>query len=349
MLADLAANGHYRFPEALLERMEALASDPSSLPRNAATLHFALALLLEKRGAEEDAFEHYRQANALKHRLLHEAGRAFDPDRHDRAIDQLIAAYSPAFFQRVRGFGLDTELPVFIVGMPRSGTTLVEQILSRHPSVFAAGELTKGGQLAEELPIRLGTAEGYPRCLDRLDQPTAQSIAEDVRQRLARRGGPAARVTDKGPLNYLHLGLLATLFPRARVIHCRRDPRDVCVSCYFQYFQDEADFTWDLSDLGRYYRAYERLMEHWRRVLPAQPLDVVYEELVTDPEPVIRRLVAFCGLPWDDRCLASHESRRPVQTLSKLQVRRPIYTTSVGRWRRFEKHLGPLLEALGPR
>jgi tetratricopeptide (TPR) repeat protein len=347
MLADLAANGYYEFPEAQLHRMEALAGAPSVSLRDASTLHFGLALLIEQRGAHDDAFDHYRQANALKYRLFHETGRAFDPDQHDRAIDQLIATFSPAFFERVRGFGQDTELPVFIVGMPRSGTTLVEHVLSRHPLVFAAGELTKGGTLAEELPARLGAPEGYPRCLDRLDQAASRTIAEDYRRRLARRGGEAARVTDKGPLNYLHLGLLAALFPRARVIHCRRDPRDVCLSCYFQFFQDEVNFAWDLNDLARYYRSYERLMDHWRAVLPVQPLEVVYEELVANPEPRIRQLVAFCGLEWDDRCLASHESRRPVQTLSKLQVRRPIYTSAVGRWRRFEGHLGPLLEALG--
>ncbi len=220
--------------------------------------------------------------------------------------------------------------------MPRSGTTLVEQILSRHPLVFAAGETNDGGRLIARLPGLLGAAEGYPRCVARLDRATAQDRGRRVpAQAIAARGGEAARVTDKSPLDYLYLGLLAALFPRARVIHCRRDARDVCLSCYFQYFRS-GGFAWDLGDTGRYYRPYERLMDHWRAVLPVEPLEVVYEDLVADQEAVSRRMVAFCGLAWDERCLAFHESRRPVHTASKLQVRRPIYTTSVGRWRHYE-------------
>ena len=346
MLAELAANGYYEFPEAQLQRIQTLLRDPSLPLGDASLLHFALALVREKAGAYDDAFDSCRQGNASQHRLLHETGRAFDPDKHDQFIDQLIATFTPAFFERTRTFGLDTELPVFIVGIPRSGTTLVEHILARHPQVFGAGELQEVARLVTELPARLGTPEDYPRCVDHLDQRVAQAMAQDYVQEISRRGGQAVRVTDKAPLTYLHLGLLAVLYPRARVIHCRRDPRDVCLSCYFHYFR-RADFAWDLGDLGRYYRACERLMEHWRAVLPVQMLDVVYEDLVAHQEAVTRQLVAFCGLQWDDRCLTFYESRRPVQTASKLQVRRPIYTTSVGRWRRYEAHLGPLLEALG--
>ena len=345
MLAELAVHGYYQFPEAQLQRIQTLLADPNLPLSDASLLHFALALVREKAGAYDDAFASYRQANALQHRLLHEKGQAFDPQQHDRFIDQLIATFTPKFFERVRGFGLDTELPVFIVGMPRSGTTLVEQILSRHPLVFGAGELREVSRLVDGLPARLGSQERYPQCVDHLHQPAARAMAEEYLQEISRRGGKATRVTDKAPLTYLHLGLLAVLYPRARVIQCRRDPRDVCLSCYFQYFQ-RAHFAWDLGDLGRYYRAYERLMDHWRAVLPVPLLDVVYEEVVAHQEAESRRLVAFCGLPWDDRCLRFYESRRPVQTASKLHVRRPIYTTSVGRWRRYEKHLGPLLEAL---
>jgi tetratricopeptide (TPR) repeat protein len=348
-LAQLAVHGYYQFPEAQVERIETLVADPSISPGQAGILHFVLGVLYEKRAAYDDAFAHYRRGNALKHRLLHETGRAFDPQKHDEAIGQTIAAFDPAFFERVRGFGLDSELPVFIVGMPRSGTTLVEQILASHPQMFGAGELTGGNRLADELTARLGAPEGYPRCLDRLDAATARATAGDYAHQLAWRGGEAARVSDKGPLNYLYLGLLAALYPRARVIHCRRDPRGVCLSCYFQYFREDMDFTWDLGDLGRYYRAYERLMDHWRAVLPLRTLDVVYEDLATHQEAVSRQLVAFCGLDWDQRCLAFHENRRPVQTASKLQVRKPMYTTSIGRWRHYAAHLGPLLEALGLR
>jgi len=345
ILAELAAQGYYSFPAAQLQRIAALVGDPSISPTDASLLHFALALLRDKQGAYDDAFAHYRQANTLKGRLFHEAGQAFDFRKHADVIDQLIATFTPALFERLQGFGLHTELPVFIVGMPRSGTTLVEQILSSHPLVFGAGELTEVGRLVDELAARLNATEGYPRCTDRLDPATARAMAEEFRARLARRGGSAVRVTDKHCLNYLHLGLLSVLFPRARVIHCRRDPRDVCLSCYFQNFRG-LNFTWELRGLGRYYRAYERLMDHWHAVLPVPPLEVVYEELVANQEAVSRQVVAFCGLDWDDRCLRFHDNRRPVQTMSKLQVRRPIFSTSVGRWRRYEKHLGPLLDTL---
>jgi hypothetical protein len=146
--------------------------------------------------------------------------------------------------------------------------------------------------------------------------------------------------------NFLHLGFIATLFPRARVIHCRRDPLDTCVSCFMQTFRDMS-FTLDLEHLGRYHRDYERLMAHWREVLPLPVLDVVYEELVADTERVSRQLVEFCGLPWDERCLRFYENPRPVRTVSKLQVRRPVYGSSVGRWRRYAAHLAPLRQALG--
>jgi tetratricopeptide (TPR) repeat protein len=343
-LAELAVHGHYQFPPDQVRRIETLLANPSLSLNDGSLLHFALALLRDKAGAQE-AFDSYRQGNALKRRHLHETGQAFDPREHRESIQQLIDVCGPEFFRRTEGFGLDSELPVFIVGMPRSGTTLVEQILSRHPRVFGAGELKEVGRLVVGLPSRLHASEGYPRCLERLDRDIARELAETYLQHLTRRSASAARVTDKMPLNYLHLGLLAVLFPRARVIHCRRDPRDVCLSCYFQYFR-ELNFTWDLDDLGRYYRTYEWLMARWNAVLPVKPLEVVYEELVADQEAVSRRLVDFCGLEWDDRCLSFQENRRPVQTMSKLQVRRPIYTTSVGRWQRYQEHLGPLLEAL---
>jgi hypothetical protein len=185
----------------------------------------------------------------------------------------------------------------------------------------------------------------YPEGLAGIEPARVHEWAAGYLKQLARRGGPAARVTDKMPDNYLHLGLIATLFPHARVIHCRRDPRDVCVSCFCQLLQ--LPYTWDLGDLGRYYRDYERLMAHWRAVLPLRMLEVVYEDLVADQEVVSRRLVEFCGLDWDDRCLKFHENPRPVETSSRVQVRQPLYKGSVGRWRRYAAHLGPLLDALG--
>jgi Sulfotransferase family len=304
-----------------------------------------LGHLLDRAGSTDEAFEQFKQGNALRRSLLQQSGAAFDAAAHSRRIDRTIFFFSPDFLQRNQEFGLPTDVPVFIVGMPRSGSTLVEQILSQHSQVHGAGELKDVHRLVANLPARLGSTAEYPECLAELDATTARELAEAHLQRLTRRSGAAARVTDKMLDNFLHLGLLATLFPRARVIHCRRDPRDVCLSCYFNYFNG-LPFTWDLDDLGRYYRDYERLMAHWGAVLALPILDVAYEDLVADLESQCRRLVDFCGLAWEEQCLRYNENRRVVQTMSKLQVRQPIYTSSVGRWRHYAAQLEPLLQAL---
>jgi hypothetical protein len=221
----------------------------------------------------------------------------------------------------------------------------VEQILASHPAVFGAGELRNLKLFVEELPTELSSQAEYPECLVRLDRAAADHQARRYLQGLRRLGGEKPRVTDKMPMNFHHLGLIVTLFPRAAIIHCRREPRDVCWSCYFQNFR-EVHFACDLGTLGAYYRQYERLMAHWRQVLPVRVLEVCYEELVDDPERVSREILAFCGLPWDEACLRFYQTRRVVRTASNLQVRQPVYRTSVGYWRNYEPYLGPLLQVL---
>jgi hypothetical protein len=231
--------------------------------------------------------------------------------------------------------------------MPRSGTTLVEQILASHPNVFGAGELNLIPQLAADLPGLLRSSLNYPRCLDRLDAARAGEIARRHVDRLRDLGGSASRVVDKMTINFLHLGLIAVLFPEARVIHCRRDPRDICLSCFFHNFASPGlNFTFSLQDLGFYYQQYERLMDHWRQVLPLPIFEIQYEELVSAPEQWTRALLDFCGLAWDDRCLAFHQTERQVKTASALQVRQPMYTRSVGRWKPYEIQLQPLFRAI---
>jgi tetratricopeptide (TPR) repeat protein len=344
-LLGLAAQGHQPLSDAELERARALLASGRLAPQGAVALHFALGGLLDRQGAYDEAFDHYRQANELQLDVWRTRGRAFDPDARRALVEGIRAAFTAAFFERVRSFGPDGELPVFIVGMPRSGTTLVEQILSSHPGVFGAGELRDVSKIAARLQEALAPA-GYPACVERLDRDTARALAEEHLRRLDELGGSAARVIDKMPENYLHLGLIAALFPRARVVHCRRDPVDVCLSCYFQNFQD-VPYSSRLEDLGLCHRLYERLMAHWRDVLPLPVYEVRYEDLVANQEAISRELVAFCGLDWDDRCLAFHENRRAVRTASRLQVRRPIYSSSVRRWKHYEAHLQPLLAALG--
>jgi tetratricopeptide (TPR) repeat protein len=344
-LAAVMHFGLFSLDDAELARIEALLANPGLTPNEASQLHFGLGNLHDRAGAWEAAFTHIDRANALRRGLLQEAGQAFHPGLHRALVDQTIATCDASYFERVKGFGSDTQRPVFIVGMPRSGTSLVEQILGSHPDVFGAGELRDMFQLTAGLPSRLGTAEGYPTCLNRLDAGTTRIVADVYLQQLSLRNGSAARVTDKMPSNFEHLGFIATLFPRAYIIHCRREPLDVCLSCFFQDFQ-HVNFAYALEDLGHYYLEYERLMAHWRAVLPIPMLDVDYEEMVNDPETISRRLLAFCRLAWDDRCLEYHRTKRAVRTSSLLQVRQPVYKSSLGRWRHYETHLRPLREIL---
>jgi len=259
----------------------------------------------------------------------------------------VIATFGAEFFARTDRAGSQSELPVFIVGMPRSGTTLVEQILASHPMVHGAGELDYMRRIMQTLPERLGVQRPIPECAANIDTALAERIAEEHLQHLREHSASALRITDKTPSNFLRLGLIALLFPKARIIHCQRDPLDTCLSCYFLRFGQGQAFAYDLDDLGRYYRDCARLMEHWRRVLPSPLLEVPYEALVADQEGWSRRLIAFLGLDWDDRCLAFYRSERQVKTASVWQVRQPVYASSIGRWRRYAKHLGPLFAALG--
>jgi tetratricopeptide (TPR) repeat protein len=347
-LGALAAEGHYQFTDEQVRHMESrtTAHDSGRVPDggrrlsndDAAGLHFILARLCDRKGEYDRAFSHYRRANDLKAQVFRQENRQFNRERHRRNIDEIIATFDRDFFERVRSFGLATEVPVFVVGMPRTGSTLVEQILSSHPQVVAAGERRELGAIL--------TGRGpYPAHMSGLDRLAARALAEEYLSRLSRIGPQAARIVDKMPSNYLHLGSICALFPKARIIHCRRNVMDVCLSCYFQNFA-WANYAASLEDLGFCYRQYERLMRHWREILPMPVYEVEYEELVRDQERISRELIAFCGLDWSDRCLAFHENSRAVHTASKLQVRRPLYAGSIGRWKRYESYLRPLQQAL---
>lgn len=304
-------------------------------------IEFALGEAFHRRGDTERAFAHFAAANALRAQQL-----PFEAENFRDHIDRIIETFSPELFAATQGFGVESEVPVFIVGMPRSGSTLVEQIVSSHPAVYGAGEALHIHNLVQRLPDIVGTGEEFPECVRSLTRATSVELAEEYLQLVRRRAPEAARICDKLLGNYSRLGLIALLFPKARIIHCRRDPLDTCLSCYFQHFAHGLNFTYDLSALGVAYRGYERLMAHWREVLPLRMLEVQYEEVVADQEGQSRGLIDFLGLPWDDRCLQFHRQERDVRTASFWQVRQPVYRSSVGRWRAYEKHLGPLLEAL---
>jgi hypothetical protein len=247
-----------------------------------------------------------------------------------------MATFTPQYFAGRKGFGLETDLPVFIFGLPRSGTTLVEQVLASHSQVFGAGELFYCEDLFQSLPKAMPCRASPLDCLGDLKQETARDLAQRHVERLQALDGRALRIVDKTPGNYHFLGLISILFPRARLIHCRRDLRDVALSCWMTDF---AQVAWAChpQHIAAHFEAYRRLMEHWQEALPLPVLDLDYEEMVDDPERVARRIVAWCGLEWEAGCMKFHETRRPVRTASAVQVRQPIYRNSVGRWKNYQQ------------
>ena len=256
----------------------------------------------------------------------------------------LARAFTSEAMAARRGLGDPSEVPVFILGMPRSGTTLVEQILASHPRVFGAGELfylpelVSAGQAGSRFPGDFPTLSG-----ERL-----REIGRRYCERLQSLAPKADRITDKLPANFRFAGLIHLVLPKARIIHVRRDPVDTCFSCYSKLFPSGQDYTFELGELGRYYRGYESLMEHWRSVLPAGAmLEVQYETLVADIEGQARRMIEYCGLEWDERCLRFYETERSVRTASFAQVHKPLYGNAVGRWRPYRAHLRGLLDTLG--
>ncbi len=309
---------------------------------------FALARHLDSLGDYDGAFAEYQRANAMKMELRRMGGTDGEAETGDvNGLDaglRHMGVFQKDFVDGRRGWGDGSELPVLIVGMPRSGTTLVEQILSSHRQIHGAGELMHITDLALSLPIRLRSDRRYPEAVGLMDERMARELAGEYLAELRKQDPAAVRITDKMPTNFRYLGLIWLLLPNARVVHVIRDPMDVCVSCLKQNL--EWPFC-DMGGVGRYYRAYERLMGHWRRVLPLRMLDVRYEELVANQEAESRRLIEFCGLEWDEWCLRFAETQRAVQTPSKWQVRQPIYRSSVGGWKKYAAHLGPLMEALG--
>jgi tetratricopeptide (TPR) repeat protein len=334
LLAGLSGVG-----ESSTENLIAIFRDPKTSLRDRASTGFASGKTLDQADRFDEAFGYYAEANSLTLQIRNASGARYDSDLFSRRVDETIALFTPVFFSRTRDWGEPSELPVFIVGMPRSGTSLVEQIAASHSAVFGAGELKDIDHLATGLTV----AELRP---DQIKQ-MARAQLDRLQKLVNTSAGSVARVIDKMPSNVELLGLIATLFPAARVIICRRDPRDTCLSCYFQSFSSGNLFSFDLWQCGRHHVHTDRLISHWLKVLPLRILEVQYEALVADLEVESRRIIAFLGLPWEEACLEFHRTERMVQTASDWQVRQPIYTRSVGRWRNYQRHLAPLFEALG--
>jgi tetratricopeptide (TPR) repeat protein len=317
----------------LLARMEWVLKEYKLTDDEQADLHFALGKAYDDLGEYEKAIDHFDRGNRLKHR-----GTCFNREQHTLAVNGLIAKFTADLFARNARLGSDWDVPILILGMPRSGTTLVEQILSSHPDVAAGGELAFWGEQTASFRINATGA---------IDPAWVKEVAHDYRALLTSISPTARRVTDKRPHNFHFLGLIHAVFPHARIIHCRRHPVDTCLSIYFQNFAKRMDFAYDRADLVSAYRQYLKLMAHWRNVLPAERLlEIQYEELVADREIMTRKLIDFCGLDWNEACLYSERNRRAVQTASVWQARQSVYKTSVARWRRYEPWLGALRELL---
>jgi hypothetical protein len=334
-----------RLPEDERLLMQQLLSEADLRDDGRAALEFAMARVLEAQGDFPSAADHLAAANALRLAVLRKQGRDYSPAHYAAFVRDTLAAYTPEFFARTGGFGLETELPVFIVGLPRSGTTLVEQILASHSSVFGAGELRYCEETFQSLPAAMNRRDAPLECLREIDRETTRALAQRHFDRLRALDARALRIVDKTPENYQHLGLVRLLFPRARLIHCRRELRDVAISCWTTNFA-ALSWSFDRDQTLSHFESYLRLMAHWRGTLRWPPLEIDYEELVRNTEAVARRVLQWCGLEWEAACLRFHESPRPVRTASAIQVRRPIYTGSVGRWKNYAKPLGEWLERI---
>ena len=330
--------------ESCLEKVEKYSADKRI------SLHYALGKAYDDLKEWDRAFPHFMEGARLKRSTL-----SYDP-MHDSWRGKRIAEILDAgAMQRLHGSGESSDIPVFVLGMPRSGTTLTEQIIASHPDVFGAGELRDLMDIAQthitKPQLRLTAEAGrpaYPENLAGLDTAVLARWGRDYLLRIRRRAPHARHITDKMPANYLALGLIPLMLPNAKIVHVMRNPVDTCVSCFTRLFNRHQDATYDLRELGQHYAVYARLMQHWRAVLPqGNFMEIQYEDIVADMPTQARRLIDFVGLPWNDACLSFHKTQRNVRTASVAQVRQPIYSTSVERWRHYEKYLGPLFEGMG--
>ena len=335
---------NFRFSDEDLEQMEAALHRDSTSIHNAAPLHFALGKAREDRELFDQAFTHFAAGNRIQ-----KQASGFDSTIFEQEIDRLISVFGADLLERSLGAAdANGASPIFIVGMPRTGSTLVEQILATHSNIDATMELPFIGQYVREIAGREASIGPYPESVGRLAPVDFRVLAQRYLDAAAPYRGAAPFFTDKAPENFVNIGLIAMLFPGARVIDVQRHPFDTCLSAFRQRFAIGGSYTYDILDLGRYYRGYRRLMRHWSNVLPSRVYALVYENLVTDPEPEIRRLLDFLGLEFESACLSPELTQRTIRTPSSEQVREPMSAHRIGYWRNYREHLLELPGMLQP-
>jgi tetratricopeptide (TPR) repeat protein len=338
-LADLK---NYLFSDEEIAAMRALVKGDGGDDADQAQVHFALGRALEHRKAYAAAFQHYAAGNARRRKSV-----PFDIEMFESKTQRVRECFDAAFFAKRAGTGCCDPAPIFVVGLPRSGSTLIEQILASHSNVEGTFELPNVLTIVREFDHANPEHDAYPEnVLGAPSEHFAVLGRRYIEETAPIRSG-RAHFIDKMPNNFSHVGLIHGMLPNAIIVDARRHPMDSCFSTFKQYFAEGQSFSYGLEDLGRYYRCYLSLMDHWDEVLPGKVLHLRYEELVRDPETNIRRLLAHCRLQFEPGCLAFHETKRPVRTASAEQVRQPLYTSGVGYWRNFEPHLEPLRRALG--
>ena len=340
---NLANLKTFRFEDSEVDDMLALVGDERIPNEGQVQLNNALGLEFDGRKEYDRAFEFIDRGNKLRRER-----EFYDRVQNEEMIDMSIEAFSRQFLEDNYGHGDPEPAPIFIVGLPRSGSTLLEQILSSHSKVDGTHELRDLALTIRSNREMSGRGAQYPKSVANIDQDGFKCLGSEYIERTLRHRGGRPFFTDKNPNNHVHVGLLHLILPNAKIINARRHPLDSCLGSYKQLFAEGQSFSYDLVELGEHFLQYQRLMDHWHEVLPGKVLDVKYEEVVADLEGQVRRILKYCGLEWEESCLRFHETRRSVKSASSEQVRRPIYKSAVNTWQHYEPHLGPLIEVLEP-
>jgi len=333
----------FRFEDEEVEAMQLLLDDERVPDESLVQLNNALGLEFEARKDYEQAFEYIDSGCRLRREQ-----EFYDRVENEERTDLALEAFTPEYFEENSGHGNPDPAPIFVVGLPRSGSTLLEQVLSSHSKVDGTHELPDLGKSVRARPELTTPPARYPTSIENLDGAGFRALGDEYMERTRRHRGEAPFFTDKNPNNFVHIGLLHLILPNAKIINARRHPLDSCFGSYKQLFAQGQPFTYDLVELGEYYLQYQKIMDHWHDVLPGKVLDVHYEDVVADLDGQVRRILDYCGLEFEESCLSFHETDRSVKSASSEQVRQPIYSSSVNTWRRYEPNLDLLIETLEP-